>query len=86
MGDLVQKIRPDMNIGRNIRNLRKRKSLTQNQVVAKMNLLGLNISLSTYAKIETNRINIRVSELVALSAILETGYDEFFIGLALSPV
>ena len=77
----MQKLRPDMDIGINIKYLRNRMHLTQDQVVAKMNLLGLNISGSTYAKIETNRMNIRVSELVALSAILEADYNEFFKNL-----
>ena len=77
----MQKLRPDMDIGINIRRLRKRSSMTQNQVIAKMNLMGLNISPSTYAKIETNRMNIRVSELVALSAIFSAEFNEFFEGL-----
>ncbi|EAG5053281.1 TPA: helix-turn-helix transcriptional regulator, partial [Listeria monocytogenes] len=62
----MQKIRPDMDIGKNIQRLRNNSKMTQDQVVAKMNIMGLNISKSTYAKLETNRMNIRVSELVAL--------------------
>ncbi|HAO6119559.1 TPA: helix-turn-helix transcriptional regulator, partial [Listeria monocytogenes] len=60
----MQKIRPDMDIGKNIQRLRNNSKMTQDQVVAKMNIMGLNISKSTYAKLETNRMNIRVSELV----------------------
>ena len=78
---VLQKIRPDMDIGRNIQRLRKQNSLTQNQVVAKLNLMGLNMSPSTYAKIETNRMNIRISELVALSIILDVEFNDFFEGL-----
>ncbi|EAC9813048.1 XRE family transcriptional regulator, partial [Listeria monocytogenes] len=59
----MQKIRPDMDIGKNIQRLRNNSKMTQDQVVAKMNIMGLNISKSTYAKLETNRMNIRVSEL-----------------------
>lgn len=77
----MQKIRPDMNIGRNIQKLRKTASLTQDQVVAKLNLMDLHMTSSTYAKIETNRINIRVSELVALSIIFKSDYNAFFEGL-----
>ncbi|EAD2508590.1 XRE family transcriptional regulator, partial [Listeria monocytogenes] len=57
----MQKIRPDMDIGKNIQRLRNNSKMTQDQVVAKMNIMGLNISKSTYAKLETNRMNIRVS-------------------------
>ena len=55
--------------------------MTQDQVIAKMQLMGLNISKSTYAKIETNRMNIKVSELVALKEIFRAEYQDFFQGL-----
>lgn len=60
----MQKIRPDMDIGKNIQSLRYKNNLTQDQVIAKLNLMGIVISKSTYAKLETNRMNIKVSELV----------------------
>lgn len=65
----MQKIRPDMDIGKNIQSLRYKNNLTQDQVIAKLNLMGIVISKSTYAKLETNRMNIKVSELVALAKI-----------------
>lgn len=77
----MQKIRPDLDIGKNIQLLRCKKQLTQEQTVAKMNLMGIPISKSSYAKIETNRMNIKVSELVALKVIFDTEYDKFFEGL-----
>lgn len=77
----MQKLRPDMDIGNNIGRLRNSCNMTQEQVVAKMNLMGLNISKSSYAKIETNRINIRISELIALKTIFNTNISEFFKGL-----
>lgn len=55
--------------------------MTQDQVVAKLQLMGLNISKSTYAKLETNRMNIRVSELVALREIFHAEFNDFFAGL-----
>ena len=74
----MQKIRPDMDIGQNIQRKRKESKKTQDQVVAKLNLMGLELSKSTYAKIETNRMNIKVSELVALSKIFKVDISEFF--------
>lgn len=76
----MQKIRPDMDIGKNIQMLRLQKKMTQEQVVAKLNLMGISISKSTYAKLETNRMNIKVSELVALSKIFENDINSFFSG------
>ncbi|HAV0063974.1 TPA: helix-turn-helix transcriptional regulator, partial [Listeria monocytogenes] len=78
-----QKIRPDMDIGKNIQRLRNNSKMTQDQVVAKMNIMGLNISKSTYAKLETNRMNIRVSELVALKIIFDANFNDFFEDLIL---
>ena len=70
-----------MDIGHNIQTLRKAAQLTQDQVVAKMQLMGLEISKSTYAKIETNRMNIRISELAALKNIFGVEFNDFFVGL-----
>ena len=77
----MQKLRADMDIGNNIQKARRKSRLTQDEVVAKLQLIGLSISRSTYAKIETNRINIRVSELVALSMIFKVEFNAFFEGL-----
>ena len=74
----MQKIRPDLDIGKTIAQLRRNKKLTQDEVLAKLQLMGIDISKSSYAKIETNRLNIKVSELVALHEILEVSFDDFF--------
>ena len=77
----MQKIRPDMDIGYNISKIRRRANLTQEQTVARLQLMKIEISKSTYAKIETNRMNIKVSELIALSKIFHVNISEFFEGL-----
>lgn len=74
----MQKIRPDMDIGHNISYLRQRAGLTQDQTVARLQLMGIRISKSSYAKIETNRMNIKVSELIALRKIFCADISEFF--------
>lgn len=70
-----------MDIGHNISALRRAAKLTQDQVVAQMQVMGLEISKSTYAKIETNRMNVKVSELVALKQIFDVEFNAFFEGL-----
>ena len=77
----MQKIKPDMDIGYNIQKLRRNSGLTQDQTIAKMHLMGLDISKSTYAKIETNRLNIKVSVLMALTVIFDSEISKFFDGL-----
>lgn len=74
----MQKLRPDLDIGYRIGTLRKAAGLTQDQTVAKMQMMGLNISKSSYAKIETNRMNLKISELVALTEIFQTDFNAFF--------
>ena len=82
----MQKIRPDMDIGHNIQRLRRNVNMTQDQVVAHLQLMGIKVSKSTYAKLETNRMNIKVSELVALSKIFHADISEFFDGLIFAVV
>ncbi len=79
----MQKIRPDLNLGQNIRKLRVQNNLTQDETIGKMQLMGLNISRSTYAKLETNLMNIKVSELIALKNIFNCSFDDFFKDLIL---
>lgn len=80
----MQKIRPDLDIGQNISRIRKDHGMTQDQVIARLNLMGIDISKSTYAKLETNRMNIKVSELVALSMIWNVDFNAFFKNLTLN--
>ena len=77
----MQKIRPDLDIGGNIQQMRYQNKLTQDQVIARLNLMGIPISKSTYAKLETNRMNIKVSELIAFAKIFDTDFNAFFKGL-----
>lgn len=77
----MQKIRKDVGLGRNIRALRMTSHMTQEQVTARMQLLGCDVSRSIYAQIESGTYNIRVTELVALKRIFDTDYNAFFEGL-----
>lgn len=78
---MAQKIKQDLSIGENIRNLRNREGLTQEEVVAQLQVKGLNISRSAYSQIEGGTYNIRVSEMVGLKKIFHAEYMDFFAGL-----
>lgn len=78
---MVQKIKQDISLGSNIRKLRKQTHLTQEQVVAKLQLRGLEISRSSYSQIECGTYNIRVSELIALAKLFQVDYNAFFENL-----
>lgn len=78
---MVQKIKQDISLGSNIRQLRKQSHLTQEQVVARLQLRGIEISRSSYSQIECGTYNIRVSELIALAELFHVDFNAFFMNL-----
>lgn len=71
----------DISLGNNLRNLRKAMNLTQEQVVAQLQLRNLPTSRSIYSQIESGTYNIRISELIALTEIFHTDFNTIFNGL-----
>ncbi len=65
-------------LGRNIQRLRLKCGLTQEQTVAKLQVLGSPLSRSTFSLIEMGRGNVFVSDLVALQMVFKVDYKEFF--------
>lgn len=74
----MQWIIRDIPLGRNIQKLRKRQGLTQEQLVAKMQICGSGISRSTLANIEAGARNVKASDLKLLKELLKAEYEEFF--------
>lgn len=68
----------DICIGENIKSLREQKGLKQTDVIARLQLLGIEISVYSYSKIETGRQNPTVSLLKALTKIFQCEYNDFF--------
>ena len=79
---MSQKIKQDLQIGNNIRDLRKKSGFTQEQVIARLQLQGIDISRSSYSQIECGTYNIRISELVALADLFEVDFNAFFENLS----
>ena len=75
---MKQKLKQDINLGQNIRSIRKQKKLTQTEVVIKLQLLGFNITQSSLYKIESGVQHIYVSELIAIAEILDVPLSELF--------
>ncbi len=77
---MTQKLKQinDVSIGKRIRELRLSCNLTQEQVVAQMQLRNLPTSRSSYSQIESGTYNIRVSELIALVEIFHTDFNSMF--------
>lgn len=68
----MQTIGPDMEIGKRIQAIRYQNKMTLEQVITKWNLVSIPMTKITYAKLETNRMNIKVPKLVALAKIFST--------------
>ena len=66
-----------------LRNLRNAANLTQEQVVAQLQLRNLPTTRSIYSQIEAGTYNIKISELIALSEILHTDFNTIFDGLSI---
>lgn len=65
-------------IGKTVNLLRKKKNMTQEDLVAKCNLLGWNISRGTLAKIESKCRCISDAEVYLLSQALQVEVNQFY--------
>ncbi|MCM1213711.1 MAG: helix-turn-helix domain-containing protein [Lachnospiraceae bacterium] len=77
----IKQDRDKYNIGKNIREFRLAHDLTQEQVVARLQLRGICMSRGTYSHIECGIANIRVKELLILAEIFHVSMDDFFKGM-----
>lgn len=72
----------DISLGNNLRELRNSVNLTQEQVVAQLQVRNLSTTRSIYSQMEAGTYNIRISELIALAEIFHTDYNTLFKGLS----
>ena len=75
-----QKIKQDevIMIGKNIRDIRVEKRITQEEVAERLLVYGIKISRGTYSKIEMGIRNIEATSLEAIKNILDTTYERLF--------
>lgn len=65
-------------VGTNIKKLRLKRNLRNADIVAKLQLEGVEITSSTYSKVENGTNNPSVDLLTALTAILQCDFNAFF--------
>ena len=65
-------------IGSNIRKLRERAGLTQDQVAARLQINGCDITRSAVAKIEVGQRHLYPDEIILLREIFSATYEEIF--------
>lgn len=65
-------------IGGNIKKLREKAGLTQEQVAARLQISGCDITRSAVAKIEVGQRHLYPDEIILLKDILSATYEEIF--------
>ncbi len=74
---MEQKIKQDeIQIGKNIKRIRKEKRIKQVDVVRELQLSGFPVTREALVKIERGIQHIYASQLKAIKEILDTTYDE----------
>ena len=69
----------DYQVGQKIRAYRKEQRLTQDQLAAKLQLDGYDLTRSTIAKIESGQRHIYLYELKAIVEILKISFDNLLL-------
>ena len=65
-------------VGNNIRILRERANMTQEQLSAKLQIEGCDITRSALAKIEVGQRHLYPDEIILIKQILKVSYDDIF--------
>lgn len=73
-----QKIKQDgnINIGKNIREIRLNRGIKQVEMVRQLQLINIEMTRETLVKIESGKQHIKASQLRGIRNILDTTYDE----------
>ncbi|MDE7220997.1 MAG: helix-turn-helix domain-containing protein [Oscillospiraceae bacterium] len=80
---MAEKLKQDISIGGNLRRLRNEAGFSQENLAARLQLLGLPVSREIISQMELGRYSVRVSVLLALKDLYQVSFDEFFEGLSL---
>ena len=65
-------------IGENIRALRERCRMTQDELAAKLQLAGCDVTRSAVAKIEVGQRHLYPDEIILLKRVLNAEYEDIF--------
>ena len=64
--------------GTNIRRLRKEHGMKAVEVIAQLQVMGVNVTTGIFSKVENGRNNPSVNMLIALTDIFKCDFNEFF--------
>lgn len=72
-------VQTEKRVGRNIRAIREAAGLTQEQLAAKLQTHGCDITRSALAKIEVGQRHLYPDEIILLHEILQVPYEKIFV-------
>lgn len=77
---MAERINQHLNpiVGTNIRRLRKEHGLKATEVIAQLQVKGINVTTGIFSKVENGRNNPTVTMLIALTDIFKCDFNEFF--------
>ncbi len=76
---MEQKVKQDsIQLGKNIRRIRKEQNIGQTELVALIQLKNVPITRETLVKIERGIQHIKATQLKAMKEALNTSYEEIF--------
>lgn len=78
----MQKLLQDVHIGQNFQRLRRKRKISQYDMVKRLEKMGRSMSRASYAHIELGIRNVYVSDLILFRMILDVSFDDFFEGLS----
>ena len=65
-------------VGKNIRSLREKSKLTQEELAAQLQIRGCDITRSAVAKIEVGQRHLYPDEIILIKEILKVSFDDIF--------
>ena len=78
---MEQRIKQDIQIGKNIRRIRKERGIGQTDLIRLLQLEGCDMTRECLVKIERCTQHIQASQLQTIKRILNTTYDELIDGI-----
>lgn len=79
---MEQRIKQDIQIGKNIRRIRKERGIGQTDLIRLLQLEGCDMTRECLVKIERCTQHIQASQLQTIKKVLNTTYDELIDGSA----
>ena len=71
-------VKIEKKMGKNIRILREQANMTQENLAAKLQVNGCDITRSAIAKIEVGQRHLYLDEIILIKSILKVDYDDIF--------